>query len=90
MATVAEFIGVRQQIELLLKQITLVTERKVVLDSVQKLEQAGQLLETLKSMMDNDVQEICVARLTRELAHLQVKAGAVARAKRPVKKRTAS
>ncbi len=90
MATVAEFIDVRQQIEALVKQIVLLTERKVVLDSTQRLEQAGRLLETLRTMADNDVQEICVGRLTREVASLQKKVGSLGSAKRVAKKQPAA
>ncbi len=86
MSTVAEFVDVRQQIEALVKQVALLTERKVALDSAQRLEHAGQLLETLKTMADNDVQEICVGRLTRELASLQKKVGSLGSAKRVTKK----
>ena len=89
MATVAEFIEVRQQIEALVKQVALLTERKVVLDSTQRLEQAGQLLETLKIMADNDVQEVCVGRLTRELASLRTKVGSRGNTKRVTKKQPA-
>ncbi len=86
MATVAEFVDVRQQIEALVKQVALLTERKVALDSAQRLEQADRLLETLKTMADNDVQEICVGRLTRELASLQKKVGSLGNVKRVGKK----
>ncbi len=86
MATVAEFIDVRQQIEALVKQVALLTERKVALDSAQRLQHAGQLLETLKTMADNDVQEVCVGRLTRELATLQKKVGSLKSPKRVTKK----
>ena len=89
MATVAEFIDKRQQIEALVKQVALLAERKVALDSAQRLEQARQLLETLKTMADNDVQEICVGRLTRELASLQKKVGSLKSPKRAVKKQPA-
>jgi uncharacterized protein YPO0396 len=89
MATVAEFIEVRQKIELLVKQIALLTERKVALDSAQRLEQAAQFLETLKAMADNDVQEICVGRLTRELASLRTKVGSLKSPKRVAKKQPA-
>jgi uncharacterized protein YPO0396 len=89
MATVAEFIDIRQQIELLVKQIALFTERKAALDSTQRLEQAAHLLETLKIMADNDVQEICVGRLTRELASLRTKVGSMGGTKRAAKKQPA-
>ncbi len=87
MATVAEFVQIRQQIELLIKQVTVLTERKVLDSTAQKLEQASQLLVTLKTMVNNDVQEICVGRLTGELARLQAKAGALTRTKRAAQKR---
>jgi len=89
MATVAEFIDIRQQIEALVKQIAVLIERKVALDSAQRLERAGQLLETLKTMADNDVQEICVGRLTRELASLRTKVGSLGSTKRAAKKQPA-
>ncbi len=88
MPTVEEFVHIRKQIELLIKQVTLQNERKVALDSTaQKVEEAGELLATLKTMIDNDVQESCVGRLTGELARVQARAESLARSKRPAQKR---
>ena len=59
MATVAEFIEIRQRIESLVTQIAASTG-KAIPESAQRFNQATQLLATLKTMADNDVQEICV------------------------------
>jgi len=88
MATVAEFIEIRQQIESHIKQMAILVERKVALDSAERLTKAGKLLETLKTMADNDVQEVCVGRLTRELASLGTKVGSLGSTKRVAKKQT--
>jgi hypothetical protein len=89
MATVAEFIEIRQQIELLIGQIT-ASPGKGLPGSAQRLDQATQLLATLKGMADNDVQEICVGRLTRVLAKLETKAVAPAAKKRVTKRQPAA
>ena len=71
MATVAEFIAVRVQIESVVKQVALIIKGRKVFDSPQRLELAGELLQTLTTMADNDVQHSCVGRLTKELANLR-------------------
>lgn len=87
MATVAEFVGIRQQIESIVKQVAVLTERrKAVFDSVERLERANALLQTLKTMADNDVQESCVGRLTKELASVRTKVDSLAKKKRVTKK----
>ncbi len=86
MATVEEFIATRQQIESVVKQVTLATQRRKAFDSAHKLEQAGELLETLTSMVDNDVQESCVRRLTRELDLLRIRVAALPGSNRAPKK----
>jgi hypothetical protein len=88
MATVAEFIEIRQQIESLIGQIT-APAGKGIPGSTQRLGQATQLLATLKGMADNDVQEICVGRLTRVLAKLETKAVAPSSRKRVTKRQPA-
>jgi len=89
MSNVAEFIETRLQIESLVQQIALSAERKAIPQSQQRLGEAARLLETLRAMADNDVQEIAVGRLTGELAGLGVKVEKLAR-KRPVSKRQPS
>ena len=89
MSNVAEFIETRLQIESLVQQIALSAERKAIPHSKQRLDEAARLLEMLKSMADNDVQESAVGRLTGELAGLGVKVEKLAR-KRPVSKRQPS
>lgn len=83
---VVEFIRIRQRIELLAKQIAISTEKKVVTDSSHRLDEASQLLETLKAMADNDVQEIAVKRLTSLIANLGAKVGTLTRKKPAAKK----
>ncbi len=73
MTNVAEFIEIRQRIELLAKQIALSAERKTVVQSKHSLDEANQLLAKLTAMADNDVQEIAVGRLTRLLTSLGTK-----------------
>ncbi len=89
MSNVAEFIETRMQIESLVQRIALSTERAALPRSVQGLAEAGQLLETLKAMADNDVQENAVGRLTGALAGLRTKIEKLAH-KTPVKKKRAS
>jgi hypothetical protein len=86
MTNVAEFIEIRQHIELLTQQIVLSTERKAIPESSHRLDEAVQLLATLTTMADNDVQEIAVGRLTRQLNTLGLKVGALTAKKRVVKK----
>jgi hypothetical protein len=89
MATVAEFIAIRQQIESVVDQVTVLTEQRKAFDSSEKLQKAGELLETLKTMADNDVQENCVVRLTTALAGLRSKAKSAPRTKRAAKRQPA-
>jgi hypothetical protein len=86
MTNVVEFIRIRQRIELLAKQITSTTEQKVADESSRRLQEASQLLVTLTAMASNDVQEIVIGRLTRQLASLGTKVGALAKKKRVSKK----
>ena len=86
MTNVVEFIRIRQRIELLAKQIAVSAEQKVIPESNHRLDEASQLLVTLKAMADNDVQEIAIKRLTSLIAHLGVKVGTLTSKKRVVKK----
>ena len=90
MSNVAEFIETRLQIESLVQQIASSAERKAIPQSKQRLDEAARLLETLKAMADNDVQEIAVGRLTRQLAGLGKKVEALKGKKRVVKKQLAN
>jgi len=73
MSNVAEFIETRLQIESLVQQIALSAQQTALPRSTQRLDEADQLLETLKAMADNDVQENAVERLTGALAGLRTK-----------------
>jgi hypothetical protein len=86
---VAEFIEIRQHIESLASQIVLSAQQKEMPRSKNKLDEANELLAKLTSMANNDVQEIAVGRLTRQLAGLGVKVDALAAKKRVVKKAAA-
>jgi hypothetical protein len=86
MSNVPEFIETRLKIESLVQQIALSAERKAIPQSKQGLDEAVGLLETLKAMADNDVQESAVERLTRALSGLGIKLEKLAR-KRPVSKK---
>ena len=88
MSNVAEFIETRLQIESLVQQIALSAERKAIPQSKKKLDEAVQLLETLRAMADNDVQESAVGRLTSALAGLGTKVEKLER-KTPVRKKQA-
>jgi hypothetical protein len=90
MNNVAEFIKVRQEIELLAKEIDILIERKTMPRSKTRLDEATELLTKLTAMADNDVQEIAVARLTRLLTKLGTKVGALKVSKRVVKKDSVS
>jgi hypothetical protein len=87
---VAEFIEIRQHIESLASQIVLSAQLKEMPRSKNKLDEANELLAKLTSLADNDVQEIAVGRLTRQLAGLGVKVEALVAKKRVVKKATVS
>jgi hypothetical protein len=86
MNNVAEFIEIRQKIELLAKQIAVLVERKTMPQSRTRLDEASGLLVKLKAMADNDVQEIAVGRLTRVLATLENKVVVITPKKRVSKK----
>ena len=89
MGNVAEFIRIRQRIELLAKQIAVSTEQKSAAESSHRLDEASQLLVTLTAMANNDIQDIVIGRLTRQLAGLGTKVGALAVKKRVAKKQPA-
>jgi hypothetical protein len=82
MANAVEFITIRQRIELLAKQIDSTTEEKAVAESSHRLDEASKLLVTLTAMASNDRQETAIERLTRQLAGLGTKVGALAGKKR--------
>ena len=86
MSSVAEFIKSREHIEALATKISLLAERKAAPESKQRLDEANRHLETLKTMVANDVQVIVVDRLTRQLTGLGTKVDAML-AKMPAKKR---
>jgi hypothetical protein len=88
MSNVAEFIVARLQIESLVQEIVLSTEREAIPTSKQRLDEAAQLLETLKTMADNYVQENAVGRLAGELSCLGAKVEKLARKKPASKKRS--
>ncbi len=58
MSNVAEFIAIRQQIELLAKQIAALVERKAVPQAKTKFDEARELLVKLTALADNAVQEV--------------------------------
>jgi len=89
MTNVVEFIRIRQRIELLAKQIVTTTEKKAAVESSQRLDEASKLLVTLTAMASNDIQDIVIGRLTRQLASLGIKVGALASKKRVAKKHPA-
>jgi predicted nucleic acid-binding protein len=86
MSNVAKFIEIRQHIESLAEHIAVSAERKTIPESSQKLEEATKLLTKLTAMADNDVQEVVIERLTRQLAGLGTKVEALIAKKRVVKK----
>ena len=79
MDNVAEFIQAREQIETLISQIALSAEQKPRAESTQRIGEATQFLETLKTMTDsdNDVQVRVIARLTSEINALGKKVAKV-------------
>jgi len=85
MTSVEEFIAARISIETLAGKIAQSVEDKVIRDSRENLEEANRQLEVLKTMVANDVQVIVAGRLSRQLADLGAKVGAMA-AKTVVKK----
>ncbi|MBP7528828.1 MAG: hypothetical protein KA801_12930 [Syntrophorhabdaceae bacterium] len=89
MTSIAEFIKVRESIEELAKQITLLVERKTVKDARGHLDNANRQFEILKTMVANDTQKIVESRLSAQLAGLGVKVGKM-EAKVPARKRAAT
>ncbi|OPX95042.1 MAG: hypothetical protein A4E62_01843 [Syntrophorhabdus sp. PtaU1.Bin002] len=83
--SVAEFIRIRQQVELLAKQIVSTTEQKTEAESRHRLDEASKLLVTLTAMASNDVQDIVIRRLTRQLASLGAKVEALGKKRGPKK-----
>ncbi len=90
MSNVAEFIEIRQQIELLAKQIATLVERKTMPQARTRLDEARALLVKLTALADNDVQEIVIGRLTRLLGTLEKKVGTLKPKKAAAKKETVS
>jgi hypothetical protein len=86
MSSIAEFIKIREHIEALATKITLLAERKASLEAKQRLDEANKHLDTLKTMVANDVQVIVIERLTRQLTRLGTKVEAMLAKKKPVKK----
>jgi hypothetical protein len=80
MSSVGEFVKAREHIEALAVKIALLAERKAP-ESKQRLDEANQHLDTLKTMVANDVQVVVVERLTRQLTCLGTKVDKI-----PVKK----
>ncbi|HQO65055.1 MAG: hypothetical protein AB7Y74_01895 [Syntrophorhabdus sp.] len=89
MANVVEFIAIRQRIELLAKQIESTTAQKEAAESALRLDEATKLLVTLAAMASNDVQEIVIGRLTRQLVGLGIKVKSLTGKKRASKKQPA-
>jgi hypothetical protein len=87
---VAEFIEIRQHIESLASQIVVSAQQKEGPRSKKKLDEANELLARLTSLANNDVQDIAVGRLTRQLAGLGVKVEALVAKKGVTKKAAAS
>lgn len=86
MSSVEEFIKTRERIEALAKKIILLIQRKAMPESKLRLDEANILLEKLKAMVSNDVQEVVLERLTSQLTTLGTKVNAYL-AKRPAKKK---
>ena len=89
MTNVVEFIAIRQRIELLAKQIETTTAQKAADESIPRLKEATKLLVTLAAMANNDVQEIVIGRLTRQLVTLGTKVRTLSGKKRITKKQPA-
>ena len=90
MTSVEEFIAARISIETLAGKISKSVEDRVIRDSKENLEEANRQLEILKTMVANDVQVIVAGRLSRQLAELGTKVGAMtvkAVAKKSVEKK---
>jgi len=89
MTNVAEFIEARQQIETLISQIAQSAEQRPREESTQRLDEATQSLETLKTMADseNEVQARVIVRLTSELNALGKRVAKVKAAKKVLRKK---
>jgi hypothetical protein len=85
MTSVEEFIATRVSIETLGGKIAQSVKDNAVQHSKQHLDEAIRQLETLRSMVCNDVQAIVEGRLSRLLAVLETKVNAKV-AKLPAKK----
>jgi hypothetical protein len=88
MSSVEEFIEIRKSIEALAREITVCLDQNAVEDSKRHLEKANSKLETLRTMVANDVQVIVEGRLSRLLVGLGEKVNK-AGAKSPAKKKPA-
>lgn len=86
MTDVAEFIKIRQQIEALTQRIASTFGAKGAAESSKRLDEASKLLETLTAMASNDVQDLVIKRLTRQLTGLGKKAATLGSKKRVIKK----
>jgi hypothetical protein len=75
MNNVQDFIKVRQEIEILTKEIDTLIQGKVMPQSKTRFDEATVLLTKLTTMADNDVQHVAVGRLTRLLFKLGTKVG---------------
>jgi hypothetical protein len=73
MTTIEEFIKAREAIETLAAKIIVLVENKSVRESRVLLDDANLKLETLKTMVANDIQVNVIGRLTAQLAGQSVK-----------------
>jgi len=87
MTSIEEFIKTRESIEKLASQIALFIERKDVGESREHLDAANRQLETLKTMIANDTQEMVGRRLSAQLAGFGARVEKM-KLKMPVKKKT--
>jgi hypothetical protein len=86
MNNVAQFIKIREQIESHASRISKLLEENDVAQPKLILDQAADLLAKLTVMVDNDIQEVAVGRLTRLLGSLRAKVATKEKKKRPAKK----
>jgi len=86
MSSIAEFIKTREHIEALAVKIALLAERKAAPESKQRLDEANKHLDTLRTMVANDVQVTVVERLTRHLTGLGTKVDKIQAKKSATKK----
>ncbi len=89
MTNVAEFIEARQRIETLINEVALSADQKPRSESTQRLDEATQFLETLKTMADsdNDVQARVIERLTSEINAVGKKVAKAKVAKKEIRKK---